>query len=229
MPGLGVAAAIGLILYFVGALPAHRRLRDYALAPAAVFVLVAAAARTLRVASSRGRSVVGTAYAARAQALDVGDRLGQDGELAAERDEVAGLPGERGLLQRVLHGPLVVRPGRVVHPGQHGRVDVRAQGAVVDDDAHVRAFHGVNGRIAGRNRAAGAWGAHRCGRRAVGGGTAGRGPAGARADVRLGVAPQDVRRGLSSILCRGSRRGWKAHPKARPRRRSRSGPRWWRR
>ncbi|MFE2169208.1 DoxX family protein [Streptomyces sp. NPDC059447] len=46
---LGVAAAIGVTLYFIGAVIAHLRVKDYELAPAAVLTLVAAAALTLRV------------------------------------------------------------------------------------------------------------------------------------------------------------------------------------
>ncbi|MGW9074585.1 DoxX family protein [Streptomyces yangpuensis] len=46
---LGVAAAVGVTLYFIGAVISHLRVRDYELAPAAVLTLVAAAALTLRV------------------------------------------------------------------------------------------------------------------------------------------------------------------------------------
>ncbi|MFI8340174.1 DoxX family protein [Streptomyces sp. NPDC085639] len=46
---LGVAAAVGVTLYFVGAVIAHLRAKDYELAPAAVLTLVAAAALTLRI------------------------------------------------------------------------------------------------------------------------------------------------------------------------------------
>ncbi|MBZ9595789.1 DoxX family protein [Streptomyces erythrochromogenes] len=45
---LGVAAAVGVTLYFIGAVISHLRVRDYELAPAAVLTLVAAAALTLR-------------------------------------------------------------------------------------------------------------------------------------------------------------------------------------
>ncbi|MFD7261120.1 DoxX family protein [Streptomyces sp. NPDC059874] len=45
---LGVAAATGVTLYFVGAVIAHLRAKDYELAPAAVLTLVAAAALALR-------------------------------------------------------------------------------------------------------------------------------------------------------------------------------------
>lgn len=46
---LGIAAAIGVTLYFVGAVIAHLRVKDYELAPAAILTLVAAAALVLRV------------------------------------------------------------------------------------------------------------------------------------------------------------------------------------
>ncbi|MFD6112343.1 DoxX family protein [Streptomyces yangpuensis] len=46
---LGVAAAVGVTLYFIGAVISHLRVKDYELAPAAVLTLVAAAALTLRV------------------------------------------------------------------------------------------------------------------------------------------------------------------------------------
>ncbi|MFB6838039.1 DoxX family protein [Streptomyces sp. NPDC056361] len=49
---LGVAAAVGLVLYFAGAVVAHLRVKDYELAPAAVLTLIAAAALVLRVASA---------------------------------------------------------------------------------------------------------------------------------------------------------------------------------
>ncbi|WP_063062228.1 DoxX family protein [Nocardia sienata] len=45
---IGVAAAIGVILYFIGAVGAHVRVRDKELAPAAVLGLVAVAALVLR-------------------------------------------------------------------------------------------------------------------------------------------------------------------------------------
>ncbi|MFD9727992.1 DoxX family protein [Streptomyces sp. NPDC059072] len=46
---LGVAAAIGVTLYFIGAVVAHLRVKDYELAPAAVLTLVAAATLALRI------------------------------------------------------------------------------------------------------------------------------------------------------------------------------------
>lgn len=49
---LGIAAAIGVTLYFIGAVITHLRAKDYELAPAAVLTLVAAAALVLRVTSA---------------------------------------------------------------------------------------------------------------------------------------------------------------------------------
>ncbi|MFJ9941211.1 DoxX family protein [Streptomyces erythrochromogenes] len=46
---LGVAAAAGVTLYFIGAVISHVRVKDYELAPAAVLALVAAAALALRI------------------------------------------------------------------------------------------------------------------------------------------------------------------------------------
>ncbi|MFJ7268181.1 DoxX family protein [Streptomyces sp. NPDC099050] len=51
LPPLGIAAAVGVALYFIGAIVAHLRAKDYAFAPAAVLLLVAAAALILRVAA----------------------------------------------------------------------------------------------------------------------------------------------------------------------------------
>jgi uncharacterized membrane protein YphA (DoxX/SURF4 family) len=45
---IGVAAAIGLILYFLGAIASHLRVRDKAIAPATVLLIVAVAALTLK-------------------------------------------------------------------------------------------------------------------------------------------------------------------------------------
>ena len=45
---IGVAAAIGLILYFLGAIASHLRVRDKAITPATVLLIVAVAALTLR-------------------------------------------------------------------------------------------------------------------------------------------------------------------------------------
>jgi DoxX-like family len=48
---LGIAAAIGVILYFVGALIAHLRTGDKAVVPPLVFLLTAVAALCLRIVS----------------------------------------------------------------------------------------------------------------------------------------------------------------------------------
>lgn len=48
---LGVAAATGVTLYFVGAVISHLRVKDYELAPAAALAVLAAAALVLRVLS----------------------------------------------------------------------------------------------------------------------------------------------------------------------------------
>ncbi|WP_327306835.1 DoxX family protein [Streptomyces sp. NBC_01298] len=48
---LGIAAAVGVTLYFLGAIVFHLRAKDYALAPAAVLLLIAAAALILRAAA----------------------------------------------------------------------------------------------------------------------------------------------------------------------------------
>ncbi|MFD3542511.1 DoxX family protein [Streptomyces sp. NPDC058662] len=48
---LGVAAAVGVTLYFIGAVISHLRVKDYELAPAAVLAVLAAAAVVLRVAA----------------------------------------------------------------------------------------------------------------------------------------------------------------------------------
>jgi hypothetical protein len=52
VPVIGWAAAVGVILYFVGAIVTHLRAREYTLAPPVVFLLVAMAALVLRLASS---------------------------------------------------------------------------------------------------------------------------------------------------------------------------------
>lgn len=52
MPAIGVAAAVGLVLYFVGALTAHVRVRWFSAMPyPGGFFLLAVAALTLRLAS----------------------------------------------------------------------------------------------------------------------------------------------------------------------------------
>src|SRR5438552_16658555 len=51
VPLIGTAAAVGLVLFFVGAIITHLRARDYSFGLAAVFLLLAVAALVLRVAS----------------------------------------------------------------------------------------------------------------------------------------------------------------------------------
>ena len=51
VPLIGTAAAIGLVLYFVGAIITHLRARDYSIGPAAAFLLLAVAALVLGLAS----------------------------------------------------------------------------------------------------------------------------------------------------------------------------------
>ncbi|MFD5147919.1 DoxX family protein [Streptomyces sp. NPDC058401] len=51
LPPLGIAAAIGVTLYFLGAIVTHLRAKDYNFAPAAVLALVAIAALVLRAAA----------------------------------------------------------------------------------------------------------------------------------------------------------------------------------
>jgi DoxX-like family len=53
VPALGVAAAIGLVLFFVGAITAHLRAHDYTAIPfPGVFLLLAIASVVLRATSS---------------------------------------------------------------------------------------------------------------------------------------------------------------------------------
>jgi hypothetical protein len=53
VPLIGTAAAVGLILFFVGAIITHLRLRDYySIGPAAAFLLLAVTALVLDLASS---------------------------------------------------------------------------------------------------------------------------------------------------------------------------------
>ncbi|MFE0735401.1 DoxX family protein [Streptomyces sp. NPDC058855] len=49
---LGAAAAAGVVLYFAGALVAHLRKKDFAVAPVVVLTLLAAAALVLRLLSA---------------------------------------------------------------------------------------------------------------------------------------------------------------------------------
>jgi hypothetical protein len=51
VPVIGIAAAVGLIVFFVGAIIAHLRGRDYSLGPAMLFLLLAVAALAARLAS----------------------------------------------------------------------------------------------------------------------------------------------------------------------------------
>ena len=51
VPLIGEAAAIGLVLYFVGAIITHVRARDYLIGPATTFLLLAAAALVLELVS----------------------------------------------------------------------------------------------------------------------------------------------------------------------------------
>ena len=52
VPVIGIAAALGLILFFVGAIITHLPGRDYSLGLAIVFLLLAMAALAVRLASS---------------------------------------------------------------------------------------------------------------------------------------------------------------------------------
>lgn len=52
VPMLGVAAAIGVILYFIGAIVAHLRVKDYNIAPDVVIFVLAVAALVLNLASA---------------------------------------------------------------------------------------------------------------------------------------------------------------------------------
>lgn len=51
VPLVGEAAALGLAIYFAGALVTHLRVHDYAIGPAASFLLLAAATLVLGLAS----------------------------------------------------------------------------------------------------------------------------------------------------------------------------------
>ncbi|MET9482671.1 DoxX family protein [Streptomyces sp. NPDC006638] len=52
VPLIGEAAAVGVFLYFVGAVVTHLRAKDHEIAPAGVFVVLAVAAFVLRLASA---------------------------------------------------------------------------------------------------------------------------------------------------------------------------------
>jgi DoxX-like family len=51
VPPIGIAAAGGLVLFFVGAIVTHLRARDYSFGLAVVFLLLAVASLALRVAT----------------------------------------------------------------------------------------------------------------------------------------------------------------------------------
>ena len=51
VPVIGIAAAVGLIVFFVGAIIIHLRGSDYSLGPAMLFLLLAVAALAARLAS----------------------------------------------------------------------------------------------------------------------------------------------------------------------------------
>ena len=51
VPLIGQAAAAGLVMYFVGAIVTHLRVRDYSIGPAVAFLLLAVAALVLAVVS----------------------------------------------------------------------------------------------------------------------------------------------------------------------------------
>src|SRR5215208_1387276 len=51
VPLIETAAAVGLILFFVGAIITHLRVRDYSIGPAAAFLLLAVAALVLGLVS----------------------------------------------------------------------------------------------------------------------------------------------------------------------------------
>jgi hypothetical protein len=50
--GLGVAAAIGVVLYFVGAIVFHVRVKNYEVAPALLFLVLGVASLVLQLASA---------------------------------------------------------------------------------------------------------------------------------------------------------------------------------
>ncbi|MGW1009597.1 DoxX family protein [Streptomyces termitum] len=52
VPLLGEAAALGLLLYFIGAAVSHLRVKDYALGPLLPLIALPAAALVLRIAST---------------------------------------------------------------------------------------------------------------------------------------------------------------------------------
>ncbi|QIQ02933.1 DoxX family protein [Streptomyces liangshanensis] len=52
VPLIGAAAAVGVLLYFIGAVVSHLRVKNHEIAPAGVFVVLAVAALVLRLASA---------------------------------------------------------------------------------------------------------------------------------------------------------------------------------
>lgn len=52
VPFLGAAAAVGVILYFVGAVIYHLKAKDHEIAPPVVFIVLAVAALILRIATA---------------------------------------------------------------------------------------------------------------------------------------------------------------------------------
>jgi hypothetical protein len=52
VPLIGIAAGIGLVLFFIGAIVTHLRAHDYSFGLAVVFLVLAVAALALRLASS---------------------------------------------------------------------------------------------------------------------------------------------------------------------------------
>ncbi|MFD3651868.1 DoxX family protein [Streptomyces sp. NPDC058620] len=52
VPVIGAAAAVGVVLYFIGAVITHLRAKDFEIAPPVVLALLAAAALVLRVMSA---------------------------------------------------------------------------------------------------------------------------------------------------------------------------------
>ena len=51
VPLIGTASAVGLILFYVGAIITHLRVRDYSIGPVAAFLLLAMAALVLGLVS----------------------------------------------------------------------------------------------------------------------------------------------------------------------------------
>ena len=51
VPPIGIAAAVGLTLFYIGAIVAHLRAREYTIGPAGAYLLLAAIALVLRMVS----------------------------------------------------------------------------------------------------------------------------------------------------------------------------------